>query len=130
MLDILFLILGFELSFANGIQSMYEPPEIEEIKIEDTYYVSFNIQAYIYEYFYLKGSVKIPVYFKIDEFWPVALSSFIEVGVLLNGLSVGWRHFCTHPIAPFYGEQTFTKFYDEAGSELFIRYETKKIGVL
>lgn len=129
MLNILFIILGFELSFANGIQEMYNPPESETIEIEDTYFVAFNIQAYIYEYFYFKGSVKMPVYFDGDWFVPVALSSYFEAGVLLKGISIGWRHFCTHPVIPYYGDETFVKFYDEAGDEFFIRYETTKIKV-
>lgn len=128
MINILFLILGFELSYANGYQYMYEPTEFNEI--ESTWDVSFNIKAIVYEYFYAKGSVKIPVYpLENGTFNPVALSSFFELGVLIGGLTVGWRHFCTHPVAPFYTGESFLRFYDESGSELFIRFDTEKIKI-
>ena len=130
MLSILCIILGLELSYADGFQAMYEPPEYEGVEFSDTYYISFNTQIFLYEYVYTKGSVKIPVSAYMDNyFWPVALSSFFEVGVLLNGLSVGWRHFCTHPVAPYYTDKSFLKFYDESGGEFFIRFETERIKV-
>lgn len=120
-----------ELSFSNGQCEIYELPEEKTVEfLEDQYFITFGTEAFLFDYVYAKGSVKILFYLDNEaKAFPMALSSFIETGVAVKGLKVGWRHFCTHPMAPWFGENTFLKFYDEVGDELFIRYETGKIAL-
>ena len=133
MLSILSIILALELSMADGTSELYNLPTDELVHeyFENNIYLTFDAQIFIYEYFYVKGSAKILMYAEKEEvlFFPAALSSFFEIGYTMNGFSVGWRHLCTHPIVPYFGDNDFTKFYDEFGDELFIRSETKKLKV-
>ncbi len=98
MLTILSIILSIQLSLGSGGSELYEIPDTKvENYIDQDYYLTFGTDLFIYEYFYIKGSAKILLQFNNDEMraWPLALSSHFEVGVILNSLKVGWKHFCT-----------------------------------
>lgn len=131
MLDILFIILGIELGCANGGYAVYNPPFYYADFNEKRYYIEFNIELMIYKYVYLKGSIKIPFYQEKDEinFWPTALFSLIEIGIKFNGLKIGYKRDCKHPIIPYERKVSHRSFYDEAEDIIFIRYETNKIKI-
>ena len=131
MLTILSIILSIQLSLGSSESQLYEIPDTTiENYIDQDYYLTFGTELFIYEYFYIKGSAKILLQLNNEEMeaWPLALSSYFELGAILNNMKVGWKHFCTHPVIPWYNE-AFIKFYDEAGNEFFIQFETDKIKI-
>ena len=133
MLSILSIILALELSMADGTSTLYNLPTDELIKdhFENNIYLTFDAQIFIYEYFYVKGSAKILMYASNEDvfFFPAALSSFFEIGYTMNGLSVFWRHECTHPLVPHFGDNDFSTFADKWGDEIGIQFKTQRFKV-
>jgi len=132
MITILSILLGLQLSLGDCNNELYSLPDtIAENYFEQQYFLTFNAEIFLYEYFYVKGAAKLLVYSHNKDvlMYPRALSSCFELGALLHGLKVGWKHFCTHPIVPWYGDNGFVQFYDESGDEFFIQYETEKIKI-
>lgn len=137
MLGIISLVFFLELSAADGYNSMYNP-EITEYSIGDptgnttydiTGYIQLGITAYFFDFLYITGSMKMNINLmkEIIHFKTRGISSYFEAGIKIKGLSLGYRYFCTHPIAPYYTPQKFLRFYDERGGEIFLRYETTKL---
>jgi hypothetical protein len=124
-------ILVFSMAFEMGMtidhaQFMY----IDNTKCftGDYYYASFEIEAEILKYLYVKGSL-LNIF---DKSWsyaysPLSETYFIEGGVNFNGLVIGVNHACYHPITT-YGPILMTErklFQQQEGSvsTLFIRIE-------
>ena len=130
MLGIISLVFFLEISVADGYNAMYQPDGPYDFETyEYTGYINLGVTAYIMQYLYITGSMKMNVNLmtEIIHFDTRGVSSFFEAGIKINGLSLGYRYFCTHPIAPLYTSQKFLRFYDEYGGEIFLRYETGKI---
>jgi len=131
-MEILALVFLLEISGADGYNVMYQPDsKYNGETYEMTGYIELGVTAYIMKYFYITGSMKMNVNLmkEIIHFNTRGISSYIESGFLMGWFSIGYRHFCTHPVAPYYQPRKFLRFYDERGGEIFLRYETKRLKV-
>ena len=127
MLSILTFVMFVEVSGAEGIHKLYPPNEEREVYMYDiTTFLTLgaNIKAGI---FYIDGAAKIIMYpMQLISFYPAGISSFVEVGILYEGLSIGYRRQCSHPIVPSFNQRNTYLYADSAGGEFFIRVEISK----
>lgn len=131
-MEILALVFLLEITGADGYNVLYQPDGVYDRETyEYTGYIELGTTAHIMKYLYITGSIKMNVNLMKDiiHFDTRGISSYFEVGLLIGELSIGYRYFCTHPISPYYNAKKFLRFYDERGSELFIRFETDRIKV-
>ena len=131
-MDILILLFALELSGLAGKHVQYEPSGfINEDLYNVSTFLTFSVEALIYKHVFIRGYMKVLMYPLKDtlQFWPTALSSFFTAGVVFNGVEIGWRHICTHPIVPYIGKNPIDLYSDQGANELYIRYETKSIKI-
>ena len=124
----LILLFAFEIGFAPTYDS--ENVVVSENSIiinEDIFYTSFEVEAIIYDYLFVGGSVKTYVQdMKLSKtFYPFELDSFFNAGLRYKNIELGFKHFCLHPVRPY------EMYYEPQGSnnaayeEFYIRIEKR-----
>ena len=131
MLDILFIILGLELSIANGGYATYNAPDYYTNYYENRYYVKFDAKIILFKYLYLEGSIETPVYLQEDKinFWPTGLFSTIAIGIEINNLIIEYKHNCTHPVTSYDRRVDYRNLHDSYENRISIKYKTDKLKI-
>ena len=71
---------------------------------ENYFYINSFIQIDIFDAFFIKGNINIPMFLKKDSFYfsPFNLGSTISAGLNYSIFEFGWTHYCIHPVIPSY----------------------------
>ncbi len=99
-MDWLILLYFLELGFAPKYQSVNMiPTERHSIKNENVYYIDFDAEVLILNYFFIGGSAKtfIQPNNKGNDFYPIQMDYLFKTGFRYKNIQVGFNHFCTHP---------------------------------
>ena len=118
----LILLFFLEIGYSPFYQSLNVlPSDYESIRNENVYYITFDAEVLLYDYFFIGGSTKI--YIQPNEeghdFFPIENDYLFKMGLRFKNLEVGFRHQCNHPGDSF-GIQAQGKSYG-GFEELYIR---------
>jgi hypothetical protein len=101
---------------------LYEPAGL--VESTGNYYADMGMRAILFDTIYLGGSMKAHFAGVQDTymFLPSAMNYLFEAGIQRGGFSIGWRHYCAHPMVPIFSDASW----DSGGyEEVFIRLEAQ-----
>jgi hypothetical protein len=96
-----FLELGF---IPQDAAIMYEP-DIRIVEAAPVFYQKFDAMVELFGFLDIGGSVKIYDWIGKDwklSFFPERAGFEIGAALRFDPVMIGWRHYCTHPIVPFF----------------------------
>jgi hypothetical protein len=122
------LALAFALEIGtlpSGGFVLYEAPDF--INAKGSYYIDFQAEIVAWDLLYISGGIKTYIWDQGGEwtFWPHSTLYNVGAGLRLGLLTVGWRHFCAHPVTPYsilYDPQLQG---EGSWDEIFVRMEGK-----
>ena len=94
------LLFFIELGFSPFYQSLNVlTDEYDYVKNENVYYITFDVEVIILDYWFIGGSVKtfIQPNIKSYDYFPIENNYLFKTGLRFNNLEVGFRHQCNHP---------------------------------
>jgi len=103
-----FIILTFALKLAfvtNQTDYLYEiDHRFNRCVTENYYYVDGYLQADIFDLFFIKGKINVPVLKNRMNFTfsPFNIGSTISAGIYYSIFEIGWMYYCLHPIIPYH----------------------------
>ncbi len=90
-----------EIGFAPEYQSLNIISEESNFtRNENVYYVDFDAEVLILNYFFIGGSAKtfIQPNNKKRDFYPIQMDYLFRTGLRYKNIEIGFNHFCTHPV--------------------------------
>ena len=103
-----FIIITFALKLAFvpcHIDLLYSNDyRVDKSYTENYYYIEGFIQADLFNIFFIRGIVNIPLLKANDDidFFPINLGSVFSAGIYYNIFELGYTHYCIHPVIPSY----------------------------
>ena len=95
---------------------------------QNQYYVEFAIEAELFEYAFVGGTVKTRMYDGAKYFSPFTDEYMFNAGLRFDMLELGFRHFCTHPVIPYIQSNGADINYEGGYEEIYFRIEVKSNG--
>ncbi len=91
-----FIELGYS-PFYNSVNVI--PYEYEQTLNENVYYVNFDAEVLLFDYFFIGGSTKIFIQpnNQSHDFYPIQNDYLFKTGFRYKNIQIGFNHFCTHP---------------------------------
>jgi len=102
------LFFAIELGWLpTGEFAMYDVPAlVEKHPIAYTLYTDIDGGAELFGHLFIGGGVRTSVWRLTDTgltFWPFNAVYRFYAGARWGPLEVGWRHYCMHPVVPYFG---------------------------
>ena len=104
---------------------IYDPPAV--VFEQPEFYQQLEARVILWEHLFAGGKVRI--YDWVNEgggFWPNQGAFTFETGLTFQGLELGFRHFCTHPIMSYLEYVPVDVKYEGAYEEVYLRLELRK----
>ena len=92
-----FIELGYS-PFYNSVNII--PDKYEQILNENVYYIDFDAEILMFNYFFIGGSAKtfIQPNNKGHDFYPIQIDYLFKSGFRYKNIQIGFNYFCTHPV--------------------------------
>jgi len=89
-----------------------------------SFYSNFNIKITIFDLIFIGGGMLCHFVNDVytNQFFPYMMDYRFEIGFKIDGFSIGFRHNCYHPVAPY--NITLSNM-NAAFEEIYIRFESK-----
>ena len=118
-MSLIHLLFALELSYLPVGGFVQYQPTLEDIDSAHTVGVTMEAGVQLW-YLYAKGSILVYAQpdTKMVAFWPWLGTYGLEAGFRRKWLSVGWRHYCLHPIVA-YAYANYARPWLEGGYDLF-----------
>jgi len=97
--------------------------EREDIIAVPSLYVAMDAGVLLFDVGYITGGI-VTQFWKLDEgvfFTPDQAEYHIDIGVKWRGVSVGFRHYCIHPIVPFIGGKALRVIWEDSYEQIYLR---------
>lgn len=131
-MTILLIFLTMQISTVDGFHQDYVQEFFSEHYFEQTYFVDAGIHAEMFKNMvFINMNGRVPMYLnkKAIDFKPLSLSSYVEVGINFNFITIGYKHICIHPVAPYVDTDIDIDFHDSWYDEYYIKIKTDDISV-
>jgi hypothetical protein len=126
------LALAFALELGilpNSTMILYRPDPIISQELAGSIYTDLDARLGILDLLYIGGGVRTYAFgtragwdwFPTDAFYRV------EIGLGWHGVELFFRHYCMHPVIPFFGKSQPTALYEGAYEELGLRFTGKTV---
>lgn len=117
-------IFALEIGFLpQGDFIMYE--EFELIPVQYSIYTDLQAEIEIFDFFFVGGGVKTGAWYHGGyTFFPHRSSYEFRAGFRWKLIEAGWRHYCFHPMTPFFGFGIldYRAIWEGAYDELYLRF--------
>jgi len=103
---------------------MFKTRDVDYYLSDIALYADFMAKIWLFDLIFIGGGMRSHFVYYADktEFWPYTVDYRFELGIKIGNLTIGFRHNCYHPAAPF--EKIYAKM-DAAFEELYVRFEGK-----
>lgn len=96
------LIFALEIGWLpNGGFVLYQVPAV--LDVSGNFYTDLQAEVWAWDHLYIGGGIKTFIWDEDGEwtFWPHSTLYNFGAGLRFGILTVGWRHFCAHPVMPY-----------------------------
>lgn len=121
----LIFLFALEVGFLpQGDFIMYE--KLELVPVRYSAYTDLQAEIVIGNLFFIGGGVKTGVWYHDGyTFFPHRASYNFQAGIRRGMVEAGWRHYCFHPITPFFEFIDYRAIWEGAYDEIYLRIEKK-----
>ena len=116
----------------SGEFAMYElGPFADIFPVRYTAYTDLEAEVELFGHVFAGGGVRTSIW-KLDDggyaFWPFNAVYRFYVGVRAGPLELGFRHFCLHPVVPYFGLAggLYRAAWEGAYEELYVRVSNRR----
>ncbi len=102
---------------------MYTPPS--RVYEQPGFYQQFEVETLLFRHLALQGKVSIYEWQFQDHlsFFPYRCGFEAGAELCFEPLRIGWRHYCTHPIATSFPDLAYKLRWEGAYDEIYLRLE-------
>lgn len=122
------ILFALELGISPQYQSLNVNGELQQFdKVLDVGYVQMDIELTMFNFIFIGGKMKTGIQGtdNVTDYVPFELSSLFNTGIRFQGVELGWRHLCVHPIRPFDVMYNTNSSFDGGYNEYYLRMEVK-----
>jgi hypothetical protein len=125
-MNTLLFIFALEAGVLPNYEFVIYQPDLDYVEADYSFYTSLEITAELYG-FYLGGAMKCYMWRNTGRlnFHPYQMTYRFDAGWRNDWLTLGFRHYCIHPVIPLAGVMLPEQNWEEAFEELFIRVDLK-----
>ena len=119
-----FLEIGYAPLYSNLNTINYAAyPEVSY----NMFYVNLNAEVVVKDILFVGGGVKtyLQTTNKINDNFPFEVDYIFNMGLRLDNIELGFRHFCLHPVRPYESYFSSQSFTDAWYEELYIRISSE-----
>ena len=121
------LFFALELGFLpKGYIETYSNDRMPQaIELQGAGYVDFEAEVGLFKYGFIGGSTKIYINKYSDNytFSPLTAEFDFNLGIRIDPLEVGFRHYCMHPIVPWIYYARVSPQWEGSYEEIYLRLE-------
>ena len=123
--------IGFEIGYLPKstflIYNINEDIIVEDMAFKHSIYIDFDVHLVLFNYVFVGGSSKISMLSSEGDytFFPNTALFRVDAGFEFKSWTLGFRHYCMHPIMPYLIFYYADLDYEGNYEELYIRFEAK-----
>jgi len=117
------------IEFGTNTSSVVQYQPERNLCFDQVYYVKLGAEA-TYGPVFINGSVDTYMFKQNNSLWfdPFQMTYLIGAGVRVEGLEIGWKHSCFHPIITYnftWWDDQITPSYEGGFDQFYLKYTIK-----